>query len=68
MTKTNTRNDWRKCASVMTGGKSFFYFRRDALDRRQWIVWDRTINAWTLETEGTDVLIVKSVHEGMSLA
>jgi hypothetical protein len=39
---------WIKCASVTTGGKQYFYFRRDKQDRRTWIVWDTQENCWLL--------------------
>lgn len=42
---------WRKVASVTTGSKPHFYFRRVTMGR-QWIAWDRVASAWVFTHEG----------------
>ncbi len=43
---------WKKCPSVMTGGKAFFYcafIRGDKVNIRYRVYWDRNAKKWTAE-------------------
>jgi hypothetical protein len=43
-------NGWIKAASVTTGGKSYFWFRKTS-KALQWIVWDRKLEQWICQFE-----------------
>lgn len=46
--------DWIKCASVTTGGKPYFYYRR-VNGIRQCVVWNRRVCQWESQ-EGENTL------------
>jgi len=41
---------WKKCPSVTTGGKSYFYFTF-AYNQYWWVVWDRGCQKWQFKNE-----------------
>ncbi len=42
---------WRKMPSIMTGGKPFFWTRRNEQGLREWYFWDRVTRSWKLTTD-----------------
>ena len=44
---------WEKVASVTTGGKPYFWFKRSK-HYRAWVVWDRQERKWKAKVEALD--------------
>lgn len=42
-------HDWQQIASVTSGGKPYFWYRRDT-NCQYWLVWNRRFKQWQLET------------------
>lgn len=41
------KSQWKKCLSVVPGGKPHFYYRRnEKLRRHEWISWNRKTLIW----------------------
>jgi len=51
-------NTWKRCPSVYSGGKPYFYVRQyvDTGKVERW-VWDRLQGVWSLQIEASDDLI-----------
>jgi hypothetical protein len=54
---------WRKCPSVMTGGKTFFHVAFCKGDKYT-VVWDRYEESWTVTKNDVHVTNVASVAKG----
>jgi hypothetical protein len=42
------KKGYKRCPSVTTGGKQYFYFRCKGYVR-QWIVWNKVMQCWVYE-------------------
>ncbi len=42
---------WKKCPSVTTGGKQYFYTALSEHKQRVWVVWDRIQQCWIIQDE-----------------
>ena len=46
-------NGWRKCPSVTTGGRAYFWFRRNPeTGEREWFSWNRIERRWQYIVRG----------------
>lgn len=48
---------WVKTPSVTTGGKRYFWFRRNPkTDKREWFIWNRIYAQWVYQNEDGNIM------------